>query len=128
MAINFKKVAQKEVTLSEIMVDRSKLDIDQVSVLYPNGITIDGFDFATVYSEKTKSESTFAVCTFKEDPTKYIMCGAVMTKICTAWCEACPGLTIDQISNELKASGGVRVKFSKTTTKKGNNLTAVEIL
>ena len=35
---------------------------------------------------------------------------------------------VDLTSDELKKSGGVKMKFEKTTTKNGNNLTGVTIL
>lgn len=63
---------------------------------------------------------------FKEMPEKYYCVGAVFTKVCRAW--AAPFESAKDASEALAAEGGVKVKFTLSKTKKGNNLTAVEIL
>ncbi len=131
MAFDFKKTAQENTLLSAIMVGRDKLDTEDI---LGKELTIIAFDFAPkfdqrgvpVVDEATGELDKFGVVVFKEHPDKYYCVGAVFTKVCKAW--AAPFDSPEEASTELEASGGVRVKFSPSKTKKGNNLTAVEIL
>lgn len=131
MSINFKKVAQENTLLSAIMVGRDKLETEEV---INKELTIVAFDFAPkfdqtgnpVVDEKTGEVDTFGVVVFKEMPEKYYCVGAVFTKVCRAW--AAPFESAKEASEVLTAEGGVKVKFTPSKTKKGNNLTAVEIL
>lgn len=131
MTINFKKVAQENTLLSAIMVGRDKLETEEV---INKELTIVAFDFAPkfdqtgnpVVDEKTGEVDTFGVVVFKEMPEKYYCVGAVFTKVCRAW--AAPFESVKEASEVLTAEGGVKVKFTPSKTKKGNNLTAVEIL
>lgn len=131
MSINFKKVAQENTLLSAIMVGREKLETEEV---INKELTIVEFDFAPkfdqtgnpVVDEKTGEVDTFGVVVFKEMPEKYYCVGAVFTKVCRAW--AAPFESAKDASEALTAEGGVKVKFTPSKTKKGNNLTAVEIL
>lgn len=131
MSINFKKVAQENTLLSPIMVGRDKLETEEV---INKELTIVVFDFAPkfdqtgnpVVDEKTGEVDTFGVVVFKEMPEKYYCVGSVFTKVCRAW--AAPFESAKDASEALTAEGGVKVKFTPSKTKKGNNLTAVEIL
>lgn len=131
MAFNFKQVAQENTLLSAIMVGKTKLETEEI---IGKELTIIGFDFAPkfdqsgnrVVNSETGEVDTFGVVVFKEYPDRYYCVGAVFTKVCHAW-EA--GFNSPaEASEALAAEGGVRVKFSNSKTKKGNNLTAVEIL
>lgn len=130
MSFNFKKVAQENTLLSPIMVGRSKLDTDDI---INQELTIIGFDFAPKFDQKGSpitNESgevdTFGVVVFKEHPEAYYCVGAVFTKVCHAW--AANFASPQDASEALAAEGGVRVRFTPGKTKKGNNLTSVEIL
>lgn len=131
MAFNFKKAAQQETSLSAIMVGRNKLDTDDI---LNKELTIVAFDFAPKFDEKgrpvvdesTGEVDTFGVVVFKEFPESYYSVGTVFTKVCKAW--AAEFNSPAEASEALTAEGGVRVRFSPSKTKKGNNLTAVEIL
>lgn len=131
MSFNFKKVAQENTLLSAIMVGRDKMETEEV---LNKDLTIIGFDFAPkfdqhgqpVINESTGEVDTFGVVVFAEYPDKYYCVGAVFTKVCHAW--AAPFDSPAEASDALAAEGGVKVRFSPSKTKKGNNLTAVEIL
>ena len=119
----FAQIAKEATSLSEIMKDRKKVDVDE---LYGENITITGFDLMTG-TDKSGETKEFAVCTFAEDPQAFFFAGAVLTKICKAWladgyesCEAC--------SEALAESGGVTIVMSKGKTKNGNKITNVEII
>lgn len=130
MSFNFKKVAQENTLLSAIMVGKEKLETEDI---LDKELTIVGFDFAPKFDQQGKTVAdengevdTFGVVVFAEHPDKYYCVGAVFTKVCHAW--AAGFASAQEASAALAAEGGVRVKFSASKTKKGNNLTAVEIL
>lgn len=131
MSFDFKKAAQKEVTLSPIMAGRDKLETEDV---VGKELTIDSFDFAPKFNDngervidsETGEPDEFGVVVFKEMPDKYYCVGTVFTNVCKVWASEFD--TVEKASAELKKSGGVRVKFTKSKTKRGNNLTSVEIL
>lgn len=131
MAFNFKKVAQENTLLSAIMVGREKIETSEI---VNKVLTIVAFDFAPKFDKdgapiidsNTGEVDTFGVVVFKELPDKYYCVGSVFTKVCHAW--AAPFESAGQASEALAAEGGVKVRFSPSKTKKGNNLTAVEIL
>lgn len=128
---DFKKAAQETTLLSPIMVGKEKLETEEV---INQELTIIAFDFAPKFDEKGKpivdpstgEADTFGVIVFKEFPNNYYCVGTVFTKVCKTWESAFQSAA--EASEALAAQGGVRVKFSPSKTKKGNNLTAVEIL
>ena len=129
---DFKQAAQKETALSRIMVGRKKLETEEI---INKELTIVGFDFAPKFDEygkrivddSTGEQDEFGVVVFKEYPDAYYSVGTVFTKVCKAWASEFGGDAISA-SEELSKYGGVRVRFSPSRTKRGNNLTAVEIL
>lgn len=130
MSFNFKQVAQENTLLSAIMVGKEKLETDDI---LDKELTIIGFDFAPKFDQQGNpianemgEVDTFGVVVFAEYPDKYYCVGAVFTKVCHAW--AAGFSSPQEASAALAAEGGVKVKFSASKTKKGNNLTAVEIL
>lgn len=131
MSFNFKQVAQENTLLSAIMVGREKLDTEQV---INKELTIVAFDFAPkfdqsgnrIIDESNGAIDEFGVVVFAEMPDKYYCVGTVFTKVCKAWASMFNSPA--EASAALAAEGGVRVKFTQSKTKKGNNLTAVEIL
>lgn len=131
MAFNFKKVAQENTLLSAIMADKKKLNTEDV---LNKELTIIAFDFApkfdkdgrAIVDESTGEPDEFGVIVFQEMPDAYYCVGTVFTKVCKAW--AAEFETVAKASAALAAEGGVRVRFSPSKTKKGNNLTAVDIL
>lgn len=130
MSFNFKQVAQENTLLSAIMVGKEKLETEEI---LDKELTIIGFDFAPKFDQQGKpitnemgEVDTFGVVVFAEHPDKYYCVGAVFTKVCHAW--AAGFKSPQEASAALAAEGGVKVKFSASKTKKGNNLTAVDIL
>lgn len=132
MGFDFKKVAQENTLLSAIMAGKEKLETEDV---IDKQLTIIAFDFApkfdqhgnpVVLDDATGEVDTFGVVVFKEFPDKYYCVGSVFTKVCHAW--AAGFNSPQEASAALEAEGGVRVRFSASKTKKGNNLTAVDIL
>lgn len=128
--MSFKEIAQEKTLLSPIMVGRDKLETEEI---LGQPLTIIGFDFAPKFDkggnpivDDNGEVETFGVVIFKEIPNAYYCVGTVFTKVCHAWEEGFANAK--EASAALEAEGGVLVKFSSSKTKKGNNLTAVEIL
>lgn len=127
---NFKQVAQTQTLLSPIMVGKEKLETEDV---VNRELTIIGFDFAPKFDQNGNPivdengvPDEFGVVVFKECPDNYYCVGTVFSKVCKAW--AAPFQTVKAASDALEAEGGVRVRFKPGKTKKGNNLTSVDIL
>lgn len=127
---DFKKIAQENTLLSPIMAGKEKMDTEDV---IDKDLTIIGFDFAPKFDQNgdvvvdsNGEVETFGVVTFAEYPDRYYCVGTVFTKVCHAW--ASPFQSAEEASTALANEGGVKVRFSAGKTKKGNNLTTVEIL
>lgn len=131
MAFDFKKVAQENTSLSPVMVGKDKLETDEI---LNKDLTIIEFGFApkfdkegnVVVDDSTGEVDTFGVVVFKEIPNKYYCVGTVFTKVCKAWAAGFD--SPEEASVALESEGGVKVRFTPSKTKKGNNLTAVEII
>lgn len=127
---NFKQAAQETTLLSPIMVGRDKLETEDI---LNKELTIVGFNFAPKFDEKgnpiiddTGVVDEFGVVVFAEYPDSYYCVGTVFTKVCKTWAAAFS--SPEEASETLASEGGVKVKFTSSKTKRGNNLTAVEIL
>lgn len=116
MTNQFAAVAKKATTLSPIMSGKERLTVDDVIRLYPEYITINGFDIIVAGVE------SYPVLTFAEDSSKFVFGGAIMNNICHDWANLFDG-DIEEASMQLEKAGGVKIRFEKTRTKTGNNLT-----
>lgn len=117
----FTTIARRETTLSELMENREKISMDEIIEQYPNYITVNGFDMINTNGD------TFPVLTFIEDNTKFFFGGAIMANICSGWLEHFEG-DIKNANEALKNSDGVRIRFKRSKTKSGNNITLPEIV
>jgi len=120
--INFKKMAQDELSLSPLMAGRDQIKTED---LIGQTVTVVGFDFATITDKG--AEKAFPVLLLKEYPDRYYNGGALLSKLCRCWAEAYDG-DIEAASEDLAAEGGVQLRFTATKTKSGNNLTAVDVV
>lgn len=118
---NFRESAMNSTLLSTLQNNREKITTDDLVAKYPDGITVNAFDFATV------QDKTFAVVTFTEDDTKYYNGGTVLTKMCLAWAAGFDG-DPESASVALTKCGGVKLKFSLSKTKNGNNVTTITVV
>ena len=122
MAINFRKIAEDELSLSPLMAGRQQIKTEE---LVGQTITIVEFDFATITDKG--EQKTFPVLLLEEYPARYYNGGALLHKLCEAWAAAADG-DIEAASRELRQSGGVKFKVSTTKTKSGNNLTSIDLV
>lgn len=120
--INFKKIAQDELSLSPLMAGREQLKTED---LIGQTVTVMAFDFATITDKGV--EKTFPVLLLKEYPDHYYNGGALLSKLCRCWANAYGG-DPEAASEDLEAEGGVQLRFTATKTKSGNNLTAVDVV
>lgn len=121
MTNKFAQVAIRRTTLSQLMNGRDKLKIDELIEKYPEGVTVVGFDIVTAGAD------TYPVFIFEEDNSKFVNGGAIMHDICEGWVELCDG-DIEIASASLANAGGVKIRFEKSITKTGRNVTLPIIL
>ena len=122
MAIDFRKIASKKLSLSPLMAHRGQI---QTSDLLGQTVTVIRFDFAHIADKG--EEKVFPVLLFAEYPDKYYNGGCLLLKVCEAWAAEFDG-DVEAASIALEDSGGVQIKFSANKTKSGNNLTSITVL
>lgn len=126
MGFNFRQVAQENTVLSEVMKGRDKVMMEDICKVYPDGVTVTEFDIIETTNDKGVQER-YCVCAFAEDEKACFFGGVVLTKICDEWAKGYDG-DIKAASDELKAQGGVKMKFTRAKTKQNRDVTTVEIL
>lgn len=119
--INFSQVASKTIGGCTLMTNREKVSTNVIIAEHPEWITITQFDFAS------STQGEFAVIELAEYPNKYYPCGMSITNICRGWLESYHG-DIEQANNDLKASGGCKVKLERVRTNKGNQFVKITVL
>lgn len=118
---DFRKAALDSTMLSSLQNDREKISTHDLIQQFPDGITVNAFDFATI------DDKSFAVVTFNEDDTKYYNGGTVLSKMCVAWAAGFAG-DPEAASTALAKAGGVKLKFTEAKTKNGNNVTTITVV
>lgn len=120
---DFRNMAKRQTTLSEVMTDRDKISTYDLIAKYPDGVTIVAFD----YIKSKKSISKYPVFNIAEDATVFCNGGTILDHIFHDFVEAMDG-DVKAASDELRRQGGLRVKLSKGETKSGDELTIVEVI
>ena len=119
---NFRDLARKATTLSELMENREKIQTGEVIKNFPNGITLNAVDII-----KT-SDATYPVFNFLEDSNRFYCGGIVLSKIVDTWLREYDG-DLEMLNHDLAECGGVKVKLTETKTRDGkNNITEVEVI
>lgn len=117
---NFRDLARKVTSLSDLMDGRTRLTTEEMIINYPEGFTITDFDMLTDDGKE------YPVFTIKEDPTICFFGGIVLAKMVDEWLGYYD--TVEECRAAFRASGGVMIKMATGRTKKGNNITRVEVL
>lgn len=117
---DFKKVTQNSLAGSFIYKDRQKMEKDLLIATYPDGVTVTGADLVS------GENGVYAVAVFDENDKVYFNGGKALTDIVKEWADGYEDC--EAMSADLKASGGVKLKFTKTKTKSGHDFTAVTIV
>lgn len=120
---DFRNMAKRQTTLSEVMADRTKVKTDDLIADYPDGVTIIAFD----YIQSKKSKGKYPVFNIAEDPTIFCNGGTVLDRIFKDFVEAMDG-DVKAASDELRRQGGLQVQLSKGKTKNGDDLTLVTVI
>lgn len=120
---DFRNMAKRQTTLSEVMTDRDKISTDELIEKYPEGVTIVAFD----YVQSKKSKGKYPVFNIAEDATVFCNGGTVLDRIFTDFVNSMEG-DVKAASDELRRQGGLQVKLSKGETKAGDELTLVEVI
>lgn len=120
---DFRSMAKRQTTLSEVMNNREKITSQEVIEKYPDGITIVAFD----YIQSKKSKGKYPVFNFSEDMTVFCNGGTVLDRIFMDFVNAMDG-DVAAASNELRRQGGLQVKLSNGKTKAGDDLVMVEVI
>lgn len=119
---NFRDLARKATTLSELMENREKIMTAEVIKNFPDGITLNAVDII-----KT-SDATYPVFTFSEDVHSFYCGGIVLSKIVDTWLDEYNG-DLGLLNHDLAETGGVKVKLTEAKTRDGkNNITEVEVI
>lgn len=118
---DFRKTALESTLLSKLQNDREKISTHDLIQRFPEGVTVNAFDFATI------DDKSFAVVTFKEDDSLFYNGGTVLSKMCVAWAAGFAG-DPEAASTALAKAGGVKLKFAEEKTKNGNNVTTITVV
>lgn len=114
MSFNFKKIAQQETTISDIMQGRTKVQKSDGTV------HIEDFDIVS----NTKGEA-YAICAIND--SHFINGGFVLSRVFTAIVEEFEG-DKERARYEFRESGGIDVKLTRKKTQAGHDITTVEVL
>ena len=121
MENKFTQIAEQALGNSPIMTGREKISTEEVIRKYPDGVTLTAFDIID------NGKDGYAVFTIQEEPAKFINGGALLSKMAFEWVKAYEG-SIEDASADLDRCGGVNVRLSVKKTRRGNTITAVEIV
>lgn len=93
--------------------DRQRHKLADMAKMYPNGFTVIEF------RKLNGPNGPFYLFGYKEDPTSCFGGSTALDKIAESWVDE--GEDIIQVSNELKASGGVKVILKPAVSANGRN-------
>lgn len=117
--LNLAEIAKKEVTFSELIIDKTIIENDDIIKYHPDGITIYAADRVSV------GDSDYYVYLIKEEPTKFGSTGIILTKILDRIMAECEG-DIETFNTELKQ--GLKVKLVSDKTKDKKPIYKVEVV
>ena len=126
--IDFKSIAQECTSLSPIMENRGKMSTEEVlkNSAERDGLTIIAADVVPMVNKQGVTQDV-PVVVFAEYPDKFYFGGYVLNKIVSKWLDKYGGDTVC-MSDELKASGGVKMTFTKSRTKGGNDCVVASVV
>ena len=123
----FTDLAKKKTGGSPVLEGRAKITTDDIIAKYPNGVTINAFDFLN------GKNGRYVVCAFRQDPLAYFNGGKILTEIFESFVDEyqAEGVTfqdaLDQCMQDFEKEG-LKVKLSMSRTKEGNRVTLVEVI
>lgn len=117
-----RETAIKETSISPLIENRQKIDVDAVQNTV---LTIDKIDLVKMKNKNTGEYEDVPIITFKERPDNFIFGGICLLNIVKAWVEQCG--TVETVNETLQAET-VQIKIEKAKTKSGNNVNKVTVL
>ena len=117
-----RETAIKETSISALIENRTKIDVDSV---INTVLTIDKIDLVKMKNKNTGEYDDVPIIIFKEKPDNFIFGGICILNIVKAWVEQCG--SIDTVNETLQAET-VQIKIEKQKTKSGNNINKVTVL
>lgn len=127
--MDFKKIALDATTMSELMNGRDKMDTEELTKKYPDGVTIDFIDNVNMSQEDGEAEHVWIFVT-EEQPDKFTFGGFVLAKIFNnilAEFEGDYDAMIKEYNSSLKEDK-LRVKLERAKTKTKREITKVTVL
>ena len=106
-------------TRESIMTGKSKVDVSNIIMAYPEGISVNG---SSIIKGK---DGEYAVITFTEDESSFFFAGKVLTEIVQKWIEISG--SEEQMNEELKKEP-VLIRLYDAKNKSGRTYTGVEVL
>lgn len=127
MSSRFTDLAKKKTSGSPVLEGRAKITTDEIIAKYPDGITINAFDFLN------GKNGRYVVCAFRQDPTAFFNGGKILTEIFESFVEAYQpdGVSFQEAQEECMkdfCKECLKVKLSMSRTKDGNRVTLVEVV
>lgn len=120
MALSLRRIAEKNLTLSDLMVDRDKIDTEEIIETFKDGVTLGQID------ECVLDEETVYVYTFKENPNVFAFAGHILKNLFKDWI-SCYG-SVEDVNLALSKEK-VTLKLEKGKTKDGKReITKVSII
>lgn len=107
---SLKKIAEKELTLSDLMVERDKIDTEEIIDTYEDGITLDQIDMCKIDDEEV------AVYTFREDKDVFAFGGHILKNLFKSWIEEYG--SIEEVNKAL-VKENIVLTLSRGKTKDG---------
>lgn len=123
-AFDPRKIADRVLSLSPVIENKTKMTTDEIMNAYPGRITLTTVDFLT----SPKDGKPYAVFNIKEDPTVWFGGGERLTTLFSAYLAADAMAGDLAVLNAYLAENPIAVRLTKGRTKKGNPITLVEVL
>ena len=123
----FTDLAKKKTAGSPVLEGRSKITTDEIIAKYPDGITINAFDFLNGKNGK------YVVCELRQDPLAFFNGGKILTEIFDSFVKdyQADGVSFEEAQEACMkdfCTEGLKVKLSMSRTKEGNRVTLVEVV
>lgn len=122
--VDFRKVAKRVTSLSDIMTNREKITNEDL---------IGAQEYATVHITdmdrlSLEDNQHSWIYTTEEYPNYYSYAGTVLNKIFEEYLTYFPADDVDALREEFNKAGGITVELSYGTTKKGNDIIKVKVV
>lgn len=120
LKMSLREIAKATTAGSPVMTGRTKIQTEEVIKRFPAGIHLNGIDMIN-----SKDGTVYPVFTFTENDEVFYSGGKMLTDIALKWVDDLG--SVEAVSEELQGDP-VGIKLALSKTKKGRDLTTVEII